>query len=290
MGIGGQDLSMLIRLREDGYIPSKGAVCDIGAQQLGDGFLASRAGLETIARQFSVREPCPLPAPLSDSPSHLLSPAAPFARTFWNWLGFDYAAIDIDGSPGSIPLDLNCDEVPDAHKGRYHLVANFGTTEHVANQLNAFKVIHDLTAPGGLMFHVVPAQGHFDHGLVNYNPKFFWLLARSNDYVCLHSDFEVSRSSDRLPRDVVETASKFVPDFAERTGSYRAADGTLRNVFLKHDDRDYVAPLDVDTGTRTEHDALKERYWPVFDPGAIDRLEAPRNRTWRGRVGRLLRP
>jgi hypothetical protein len=75
-------------------------------------------------------------------------------------------------------LDLNFDGngIPTEHKGKYSLVTNFGTTEHVTNQLNAFKVIHDLTMPNGVMIHEVPAQGMFNHGLVNYNPKFFWVV------------------------------------------------------------------------------------------------------------------
>jgi hypothetical protein len=36
--------------------------------------------------------------------------------------------------------------VPPEHKRKYHLVTNFGTTEHVANQIPAMKIIHDLTA------------------------------------------------------------------------------------------------------------------------------------------------
>src|SRR5205085_2282669 len=118
-----------------------------------------------------------------------LDAAAPMARDFWLWLRFDYAAIDIDDSPGSIPLDLNYDNAPPKEVGRYNLVTNFGTTEHIANQLNAFKVIHELTAPGGVMIHHLPAQGMFNHGLVNYNPKFFWMLARSNGYKFLASQF-----------------------------------------------------------------------------------------------------
>jgi hypothetical protein len=50
----------------------------------------------------------------------------------------------IDGSLGSIPLDLNFDSIQTRHKGKYSLVTNFGTTEHVANQLNAFKIIRRL--------------------------------------------------------------------------------------------------------------------------------------------------
>jgi hypothetical protein len=77
-------------------------------------------------------------------------------------------------------LDLNYDEVPAENRGRYDLVTNFGTTEHVVNQLNAFKIIHDLTAPGGVMIHELPAQGQIDHGFFAYNPKFFHKLELSN--------------------------------------------------------------------------------------------------------------
>ena len=61
-------------------------------------------------------------------------------------------------------------------------MTNFGTTEHVANQVNTFGVIHDLTAPDGLMLHAIPMQGMLNHGLFNYTPKFFWMLGRSNGY------------------------------------------------------------------------------------------------------------
>ena len=72
--------------------------------------------------------------------------------------------------------------MPAEFVGRYDVVTNFGTTEHVANQLQSFKIIHDLAAAGALMLHVLPAGGTPNHGLVSYNPKFFWMLGRSNGY------------------------------------------------------------------------------------------------------------
>lgn len=48
-------------------------------------------------------------------------------KDFWLWLGFDYSSIEIDGSPGSIPLDLNYDNVPAGAQGEYE-VTSFGTT------------------------------------------------------------------------------------------------------------------------------------------------------------------
>ena len=94
--------------------------------------------------------------------------------------------------------------------GRYDLVTNFGTTEHVANQLNAMKIIHDLTAVGGVMIHNVPLQGFMNHGLVNYNMKFFWMLARSNGYEWVLVNFMGEQSADELPANIRDSFTPYV--------------------------------------------------------------------------------
>jgi hypothetical protein len=272
MGIGIDVLRLLIQLRSRGYIPDGSSVMEIGAQQLSDTLLANREELDIVCRLFGAEQPCPLPPPLSPPPVEgqpRLSPKAPLARQFWTWLGLNYAAIDIDGTPDSIDLDLNYDDVPFDSMGEYHLVTNFGTTEHVANQCHAFKVIHDLTALNGIMIHRVPTQGLFMHGLVNYNPKFFWMLARSNGYKWLHMDFVVSKHVHALPPDIIDEIAVFVPDIAERTRSYRAQDCAFVVVLQKINDMPYIAPLDVNTGARTDNKRLEMRYWTVFKPEAL---------------------
>ena len=94
------------------------------------------------------------------------------------------------------------------------LIINTGTTEHVANQGNAFRVIHDLSAVGGLMYHEVPA-GSWDHGLINYGPRFFQCLQQQNDY------------EQVLYR------------------GRRENDMTIRSALRKRDNNDFVIPLDV---------------------------------------------
>jgi hypothetical protein len=201
-----------------------------------------------------------------------LSSSAPLARPFYEWLGFRYASIDIDGSPGSVPLDLNYDDVPAGEIGKYHLVTNFGTTEHVANQLNAFAVIHDLTALGGIMLHQLPAQGYMNHGLVNYNPKYFWMLARSNGYKLIDFDFSTSTTQETLPKNITDMLEQFRPGTMERSANFRAVDAGLTFVLQKTFATPYVAPIDVQTGTVMHNQALKQRYWTVFEPNAFDRL------------------
>jgi hypothetical protein len=295
MGIGQYDLRLLIKLKEQGLIPGKSSVIEIGAQQLSDDFLCCNAELKKMGQLYGVSRACPLPPPLAmpfdDGRLKALDASAPRARLFWAWLGFDYASIDIDGSPGSIPVDLNFDDVPADITGKFQLVTNYGTTEHIANQLNAFKIIHNLTSHGGIMIHCLPAQGMFNHGLINYNPKFFWMLARSNGYKWHHLDFSCSGPSSGLPPDIVDQVSQFAPDFAQRARGYSATNCDLMVVLQKVFDIAFVPPLDVATGTQTEDADLKNRYRTVFEPGAFDGLAQPTTKSdiRRRILGRLKR-
>jgi len=276
MGISSNDLDILISLKEAGHLPDHSAVIEIGAQQLANSFLEARALIDRFASLFGITQPCPLPGPNATHIVHgqleHLDQEAPRSHILWTWLGCDYASVDIDGSPGSIALDLNYDPAPADAIGKYQLVTNFGTTEHIANQLNAFKVIHDLTTPGGIMMHSLPAQGMANHGLVNYNPKFFWMLARSNGYNWLHMEYFGSQMSYDLPDNIVDHAKQFRPDIAGRLGGHRISDGGIAVAMQKVYDIEFVPPLDVATGTTTDNKALQERYWTVLKPNAFDEL------------------
>jgi hypothetical protein len=279
MGLGSDAIELLIRLKQEGHIADRGSVIEIGAQQLANSFLEARERVDLAGRLFGASGSCPLPAPRPTEIVHgdleHLAADAPAARDFWMWLGFDYAAIDIDGSPNSIPLDLNYDSAPSGTVGKYQLVTNFGTTEHVANQLNAFKIIHELTALSGLMIHHLPMQGMLNHGLVNYNLKFFWMLARSNGYRVVYTNVVADKTYYELPQNIVDAVAPFEPDIGVRRDGYRATDTLAVLVLQKVFDTPYVAPIDVPTGARTDHKALEDRYWSVFKPNAFRYMPRP---------------
>lgn len=100
--------------------------------------------------------------------------------------GFRYAAFDVYSSGATRTFDLNADSLGWRDRGRYHVVTNCGTSEHVANQFNAFKIAHDALKVGGVMLNFVPFYGHVDHGLINYHPKFFTTLIANNGYEPLY--------------------------------------------------------------------------------------------------------
>src|SRR5262249_46235906 len=71
----------------------------------------------------------------------------------------------------------------------FDLVTNYGTTEHLLNQMLAMKTIHDLARPGGIIHHDLPLGGYHDHGYFNYNPLLFGEITAANGYELLRQSF-----------------------------------------------------------------------------------------------------
>src|SRR4051812_11950029 len=105
MGISITVINLLIELSRAGHLP-KGSVMEIGAQQLSNNVLAAPERLKILGEAFGREEtltlPHPLPTDLSDGGWETLPSSAPPAKGMWEWLGYAYAAIDIDNTPGSI--------------------------------------------------------------------------------------------------------------------------------------------------------------------------------------------
>jgi len=274
MGVGINAITLLHALKKQGHLSAKPrAIMEIGRQQLANSFLNGIAEMKAVGAEFGVAGLPPLPSAL---PTHIvhgnlehLNPKAPDSKPFWEWLGYRYATIDVDGSD-AIALDLNYDPVPESHRGQFDLVTNFGTTEHIANQLHAFKVIHELTAHHGVMIHDLPAMGMVNHGLVNYNVKFFWMLARSNGYQVLHLNYRPETAHPYpLPDNIVDYCTTFEPQYRQQVGPYQVVDGMIFVALKKVFDIPYVPPLDVPTGDKPINRAMEERYWTLYRPDAF---------------------
>lgn len=273
MGINSKDLRLLLSLVQQGHIKRHGKIVEIGAQQLSNDFLRDQALVLEAEAIFGAERgyaiPTPSPSTFGPGGIELQSSAAPFARDFWLAVGFDYTAIDVDGSPGSVALDLNFDSVPSPLRGAFDLVTNLGTTEHICNQLNAFKAIHDLAAPGGVMVHHLPAGGALNHGLFNYNPKFFWHLARSNDYTWLYATYYGGPENMAIPDNIRDFTGQYEAESARKLQARRVDDYGMQIAFKKRADIEFVPPIDVDTGTKTDNAVLRDRYWTVFQPDLL---------------------
>src|ERR1700737_1931507 len=245
MGLGSAFLEDLIELKRSRTIDGLTKVVEIGAQQLANSFFRAENSLEELYRLFK------RPRPELGKPQdvgHVYGMEhqpddAPPSRQFWESLGFTYPSVEFDGHRDSIPIDLNRDSVPRELAGTFHLVVNTGTTEHVANQDNAFKVVHDLVCRGGIMIHELPAGGMFNHGLINYNPKFFWLLCRENEYEVLSLGFS-SSGSNPVPQNIIDSNLEFGGSRC-RLDVTTIQDFAITAILRKRDNRPFVTPLDL---------------------------------------------
>ena len=113
-----------------------------------------------------------------------------FVGELFEKAGMKYDAIDIADGYGTTILDLNHTPAPPHFVGAFDLVLNFGTTEHLLNQYNAFRVMHDSTKVGGYIVNSLPAVGYSDHGYITYTPRFFFDLAGYNEYELVGFWFE----------------------------------------------------------------------------------------------------
>jgi hypothetical protein len=204
MGLTVNFLRDLVALKRAGILDGARSVMEIGAQQLADSFLEAEAELDEIYRLFA-RPRIDLGAPVG--PENFIE-GAPYSRAFWTSLGFDYAAIDVDTRAGVTYLDLNRDDVPPDLYRAFDLVINAGTTEHVSNQGNAFRVIHDLARTGGVMYHELPAGGTIDHGFIAYQPKFFLRMAQQNEYEWLRFNLFAGKPVP-IPADLHELHRRY---------------------------------------------------------------------------------
>lgn len=246
MGIGSAVLVDLMDLRRRGALQHFTKVIEVGSQQLSNSLLRDTALLDELrttfgGHAFNFGEA--QKAELIDGVEHLPDDAPP-SRPLWEALGFQYSAIEFDGHRDSIPLDLNRDTVSRKMKGAFEILVNTGTTEHVANQDNAFKVMHDLVCKDGIMIHEVPAGGMMNHGLVNYNAKFFFHLARENNYEVLQLRVMASKTPSPIPQNIIETNRKFNNgrDCIDIPGVY---DLVVTAILRKNHDVPYVTVLDV---------------------------------------------
>jgi hypothetical protein len=225
MAYGPVFLRHIIALKQRGLLDGCRRVVEIGRQQINDRLIASPELDEAVAL-FGGSKPelAPVGAPT-------IMPNSPPGELLWSALGLQSKSVDIDG--GDIRIDLNQGRVPWRYRGAFDLAVNAGTTEHVANQGNAFAAIHDLVRAGGLIVHQLPVCGSLSHGFFGYQPKFFHRLAKANDY-------EVAQLT-LVPQAEIDMPEEFRGDGLPS----RILEVTLLVVMRRKDRRKFVMPIDA---------------------------------------------
>jgi len=185
----GMNLDGPLYLQRNGHLTAeKNRVLDIGPQtiyfvrpeQISE-FIANQGGTAISERQLTVE---------IDRLVRFSMPRERERTTMFSEItdltNIDYDSIDVcPGLSNTKVMDLNFDRLPRRMRGRYDVVFNFGTTEHIVNQWNCFDVIHQALKVGGVAYHQLPASGYLDHGYYCYTPLFFKEIAKANGYELL---------------------------------------------------------------------------------------------------------
>jgi SAM-dependent methyltransferase len=244
MGLGGEFLKRVVDLKRRGSLEGFSSVIEIGSQQLSNSLLEADADLDELY-SLSGRDRVALGNRIDAGAVgglEILADDAPPSRLFWQSLGFRYACIDFDGHRDSFPLDLNTNDVPRQFRNAFDLVVNTGTTEHVANQDNAFRVIHELCRPGGIMIHELPAGGMMNHGLFNYNLKFFWHLCRENNYQPIYLKLS-AYPANPIPQNILDSNRQFAG--ANHNDDHAIPDLAIVAILQKPSRAAFATPLDL---------------------------------------------
>ena len=169
-----------MQLTHDGHLSPGSSICDIGATQLFGP--AAEEAVRSCLTFYAGRHPV---AKSPDAvPPHKIDEIARggFLGDLLLLCGFRYVALDIFHATNTILFDLNVHEPGPELEGKFDLVMNLGTTEHVFNQFRAFQSLHALTKVGGVLYHDLPMAGYLNHALFRYDPLFFRTLIASNSY------------------------------------------------------------------------------------------------------------
>lgn len=169
MAIDATDLFFLLREAKDR--PFAGAVLTLGKQDITVDApmfrrLAARVGFAPAV------EPTDGPGPLTDG-------------VLFRALGFsDAQSLDLSAYEGADVLhDLNSPDVPSEACGRYDVVFDRGTSEHVFHTPNVLTAAARLVRTGGRIIHFSPSTNHLDHGFFMFTPRLFHDFYKANDFV-----------------------------------------------------------------------------------------------------------
>jgi hypothetical protein len=94
------------------------------------------------------------------------------------------------------------------------------------------------------MMHEVPAGGMLTHGVVSYNPQFFWLLCRDNSYEVI--DLTISHAGDTpISDDVVQSNAKYAHSLHPIQSRLTVPILIVTAILQKKSRQGFVTPLDV---------------------------------------------
>jgi SAM-dependent methyltransferase len=177
MGLSRGSLTFL--MKEGQRRPLSGRVLTLGRQDIWMTWDELQAAADEIGAKLTQPETVELNAkPDFARRGQISERAALMAIGFTECESLD--ASDFEGADHV--FDLNQPSVPDELAGRFDVVIDGGTLEHVFHLPNALANIHAMLREGGRAIHLVPSSNHLDHGFWMFSPTVFRDYYGANRY------------------------------------------------------------------------------------------------------------
>ena len=107
-------------------------------------------------------------------------------KSYVAFCGFETTVIDISGKRKALPIDLGKPIEDENLLGSFDLILGFALIEHIEDQYEFFRNVHNLCKVGGMVILNGPAVGAYEgHGTWKYDVQFFWELFNSCGYMPL---------------------------------------------------------------------------------------------------------
>lgn len=127
-------------------------------------------------------------------------PTKRLAKDWYQELGGGrYVSIDGNGK-GDFAIDLN-QPMPSSMRVMtewFDLVTDFGTGEHIFDQAQVWRTMHDLCKPGGYIAFDRPAKGYQTHCFYLTNECLYRDIASANGYVILWLEGATTKRGDLI--------------------------------------------------------------------------------------------
>jgi hypothetical protein len=118
-------------------------------------------------------------------------------KDYFTSLGYHHTSIDWNGKDGALPLDLRQPIADPKLVSQFDILTNSGTSEHVENQYECFKNLHNFVKQNGVLIHLNPMTGSWaGHGIYYYTFAFHRRLAQGCAYEVLKETDIAAKGDD----------------------------------------------------------------------------------------------
>ncbi|MBF9031610.1 hypothetical protein HKCCE3408_14505 [Rhodobacterales bacterium HKCCE3408] len=189
-----------------------------------------------------------------------------YSETMFRELGLgEIESLDASAFEGAgLVHDLN-KPIPDDLRGKFDLVVDGGTLEHVFDIIQALDNVEKLLAPSGRFVSLTPFNGYPGHGFYQFSPELVWSYWKATRNFTVHSCF-VSTPKGTFSRDLTDTR-----ELGERVefdiGPVFLGRLPARRLLMCYDVEKPRVPLDSDAKHPALQSDYEKRWFAASRPG-----------------------